>query len=94
MAKTVKDQKYSFGNYTGDNLKKLVDKYVSEVENASFDKTQSLMELCLGIICRLIGEGVHLDINEVAEVWRMVNKKSKRKKVKDKLLIPELELPD
>ncbi|MFA4998868.1 MAG: hypothetical protein WC514_02505 [Candidatus Paceibacterota bacterium] len=71
----VKEAKYCFGVYSGDDLRELVEKYTFEVENVSFEKTHALMEICVGIVCKLIAEGIHLDFQEIIKIWKEVNKK-------------------
>jgi len=65
--------KYSFGAYSGDDLKEVVEKYTFEAQNHSFDKTLALMELCVGIVCKLIVEGIRFSFQEVVEIWKKVS---------------------
>lgn len=67
--------KYSFGVHSDDDLKRLVEKYAFEVQNVSFEKTHALMELCVGILCKLEAtRGIRLDLQEIMEIWKKVNK--------------------
>jgi hypothetical protein len=68
-----KNSKYNFGEYTGNNLRALVKKCTFEARNESFDKTQSLMDVALGIVCKLVANGHPLNVQQIMEIWKRVN---------------------